>query len=161
MMQAFLANYAYINIVDQLTRVRGIASVTVFGAGQYALRCWVRPDRLAKLNITVPEIVDALQKQNTVNPAGQVAGEPSPPGQEFTYAIRAQGRLVTPEEFGRIVLRANPDGSLVRLRDVARLELGAQTYNIEGRFKAGLLQSWRSINFRARTPWKRRLAPKR
>ena len=133
--ETFLANYAYINIVDQLTRVRGIASVTVFGAGQYALRCWVRPDRLAKLNITVPEIVDALQKQNTVNPAGQVAGEPSPPGQEFTYTIQAQGRLVTPEEFGRIVLRANPDGTLVRLRDVARLELGAQTYNIEGRFK--------------------------
>jgi len=133
--ETFLANYAYINIVDQLTRVRGIARVTVFGAGQYALRCWVHPDRLAKLNITVPEIIDALQKQNTVNPAGQIAGEPSPRGQEFTYAIQAQGRLVSPEEFGRIVLRANPDGTLVRLRDVARLELGAQTYNIEGRFK--------------------------
>ena len=133
-MLAFLSNYAHINIVDPLTRVRGIASVTVFGAGQYALRCWVRPDRLAKLNITVPEIVDAMQKQNTVNPSGQVAGEPSPPGQEFTYTIQAQGRLVTPEEFGRIVLRANPDGTFVRLSDVARLELGAQTYNLEGRF---------------------------
>ncbi len=130
----FLANYAYINLVDQLTRVRGIAGVTVFGAGQYAMRAWVRPDQLAKLNITVPEIVDALQKQNTVNPAGQVGGAPSPPGQEFTYAIRAQGRLATPEEFGRIVLRANPDSSLVRLKDVARLDLGAQDYNIQGRF---------------------------
>jgi hydrophobic/amphiphilic exporter-1 (mainly G- bacteria), HAE1 family len=130
----FLANYAYINIVDQLTRVRGIASVTVFGAGQYAMRCWVRPDLLAKLNITIPEIVDALQKQNAVNPAGQVGGEPSPPGQEFTYAIRAQGRLETPEDFGQIVLRANPGGSLVRLKDVARLELGAQDYAIRGRF---------------------------
>ncbi|HEX9080469.1 MAG TPA: efflux RND transporter permease subunit [Desulfuromonadaceae bacterium] len=130
----FLANYAYINIVDQLTRVRGIASATVFGAGQYAMRCWVKPDMLAKLNITVPEIADALQKQNAVNPAGQVGGEPSPPGQEFTYAIRAQGRLTTPEDFGQIVLRANPGGSLVRLRDVARLELGAQDYNIQGRF---------------------------
>ncbi|MCE5263932.1 MAG: efflux RND transporter permease subunit [Deltaproteobacteria bacterium] len=130
----FLANYAYINIVDQLTRVRGIASVAVFGAGQYAMRCWVRPDILANLNITIPEIVDALQKQNTVNPAGQVGSEPSPPGQEFTYAIRAQGRLSTPEQFGEIVLRANPGGSLVRLKDVARLELGAQDYNIQGRF---------------------------
>jgi HAE1 family hydrophobic/amphiphilic exporter-1 len=130
----FLANYAYINLNDQLTRVKGIASVTIFGAGQYAMRCWVRPDLLAKLNITVPEIVDALQKQNAVNPAGQVGGEPIPPGQEFTYAIRAQGRLVTPEEFGRIVLRANPDGSLVRLQDVARIELGAQDYGINGRF---------------------------
>jgi len=138
----FLANYSYINIVDQLTRVPGIASVTVFGAGQYAMRCWVRPDLLAKLNITIPEIVTALQQQNTVNPAGQVGGEPSPPGQEFTYAIRAQGRLTTPEEFGRIVLRANPDGSLVRLKDVARLELGSQDYNIRGRFNgqpAGIL----------------------
>src|SRR5208283_2147487 len=123
--ETFLANYAYINIVDQLTRVKGIARVTVFGAGQYAMRCWVRPDRLAKLNITVPEIVNAIQKQNTVNPSGQVAGEPVPPGQEFTYTIGAQGRLLTPEEFGAIVLRANPDGSLVRLKDVARLELGA------------------------------------
>ncbi|HTP67219.1 MAG TPA: efflux RND transporter permease subunit, partial [Geobacteraceae bacterium] len=130
----FLANYAYINIVDQLTRVPGIASVTVFGAGQYAMRCWVKPDMLAKLNITIPEIGDALLKQNAVNPAGQVGGEPSPPGQEFTYAIRAQGRLVTTEDFGQIVLRANPGGSIVRLRDVARLELGAQDYNIQGRF---------------------------
>jgi hydrophobic/amphiphilic exporter-1 (mainly G- bacteria), HAE1 family len=138
----FLANYAYINIIDQLTRVKGIASVTVFGAGQYAMRCWVRPDMLAKLNITIPDIADALQKQNTVNPAGQVGSEPSPPGQEFTYAIRAQGRLVTPEDFGQIVLRANPGGSLVRLKDVARLELGAQDYNIQGRFNgepAGIL----------------------
>jgi hydrophobic/amphiphilic exporter-1 (mainly G- bacteria), HAE1 family len=130
----FLANYAYIHINDQLTRVKGIASVTVFGAGQYAIRCWVRPDVLAKLSITIPEIIDAMQKQNTVNPAGQVGGEPIPQGQDFTYAVRAQGRLVEPEEFGRIVLRANSDGSLVRLRDVARIELGAQDYNIQGRF---------------------------
>ncbi len=130
----FLANYAYINIVDQLSRVKGIATIAVFGAGQYAMRCWVRPDVLAKLNITIPEIVDAIEKQNTVNPAGQVGGEPLPPGQEFTYAIRAQGRLVTEEQFGQIVIRANPGGSLVRLKDVARLELGSQDYNIAGRF---------------------------
>jgi len=129
----FLANYAYINLNDQLTRVPGIASVTVFGAGQYAMRCWVKPDQLAKLNITVPEIVNAIQKQNTVNPAGQVGGEPAPPGQEFTYAIRAQGRLETPEQFSDIVLRANPDGSFVRLKDVARIELGSQTYSMAGR----------------------------
>jgi HAE1 family hydrophobic/amphiphilic exporter-1 len=129
----FLANYAYINLNDQLTRVPGIASVTVFGAGQYAMRIWVEPDHLAKLNITVPEIVNAIQEQNTVNPAGQVGAEPAPAGQEFTYAIKAQGRLETPEEFERIVLRANPDGSFVRLRDVGRVELGAQTYAIVGR----------------------------
>ena len=129
----FLANYSYININDQMTRVKGIASVTVFGAGQYAMRLWVRPDVLAKLNITIPEIINAVQTQNTVNPAGQVGAQPVPAGQEFTYAVRAQGRLVTEEDFGKVVLRANPDGSIVRVSDVARIELGAQTYNMEGR----------------------------
>src|SRR5512137_2985840 len=88
----FLANYAYINLNDQITRVPGIASVTVFGAGQYAMRLWVKPDQLAKLGITIPEIIDAVQQQNTVNPAGQIGGEPIPQGQEFTYAVRSQGR---------------------------------------------------------------------
>ena len=123
----------YINLYDQLTRVPGIGNVQVFGAGQYAMRLWVKPDQLAKLGITVPEIISAVQKQNTVNPAGQVGGEPMPSGQEFTYTVRAQGRLQTPEEFGEIVVRANPDGSFVRLKDVARIELGAQTYNMKGR----------------------------
>ena len=129
----FLANYAYINIVDQLTRVPGIANVVVFGAGQYAMRIWVRPDRLAQLNITVAEILNAVNRQNTVNPAGRLGVVPVPPGQEFSYSVRAQGRLETIEEFGQIVLRANPDGSLVRLQDVARIELGAQDYDITGR----------------------------
>ena len=130
----FLANYSYINLNDQLTRVPGIASVTVFGAGQYAMRCWVRPDKLAKMGVTVPEIVKAIQTQNTVNPAGQIGGEPVPKGQEFTYAVLAQGRLPSPEEFGQIVIRANTDGSVVRLKDVARLDLGAQSYNLVGRY---------------------------
>src|SRR5216110_337677 len=129
----FLANYAYINLVDQLTRVPGIGNVQVFGAGQYAMRLWVKPDQLAKLGITVPDIITAVQKQNNVNPAGQVGGEPIPSGQKFTYTVRAQGRLQTPEEFGEIVVRANPDGSFVRVKDIARIDLGAQTYNLRGR----------------------------
>ncbi|HNO73329.1 MAG TPA: efflux RND transporter permease subunit, partial [Accumulibacter sp.] len=129
----FLANYAYININDQMTRVKGIASVSVFGAGQYAMRLWVKPDQLAKLNITIPEIINAVNTQNTVNPAGTIGAEPVPRGQEFTYAVRAQGRLQSTEEFGRIVLRANPDGSVVRVGDVARIELGAQNYSQQGR----------------------------
>ncbi len=129
----FLANYAYINLNDELTRVPGIASVAVFGAGQYAMRYWVKPDQLAKLNLTVADIVTAIQAQNTVNPAGQIGAEPAPQGQDFTYSVRAQGRLASPEEFGAVVLRANPDGSMVRLRDVARVELGAQLYNVLGR----------------------------
>jgi HAE1 family hydrophobic/amphiphilic exporter-1 len=129
----FLANYSFININDQMTRIKGIASVSVFGAGQYAMRIWVRPDQLAKLNITIPEIINAVKAQNTVNPAGQVGSQPVPDGQEFTYTVRAQGRLQSEEEFGNIVLRANPDGSIVRVKDVARIELGAQNYKQEGR----------------------------
>jgi hydrophobic/amphiphilic exporter-1 (mainly G- bacteria), HAE1 family len=130
----FLANYAYINLVDQLTRVPGIAKVLVFGAGQYAMRIWVQPEKLAKLQVTVPQIVQAIQVQNTVNPAGKIGGEPVPAGQQFTYTVRAQGRLVSAEEFGDIIIRANPDGSNLRLKDVARLELGAQTYDVVGRY---------------------------
>jgi len=107
--------------------------VTIFGAAQYAIRFWVRPDTLAKLDITVSEIISAIQSQNTVNPAGQIGANPVPPGQEFTYTVRAQGRLASVEEFENIVVRAVPDGSLVRVKDVARVELGAQSYNIESR----------------------------
>jgi len=129
----FLANYAYINLYDRLSRVPGIGQVTVFGAGQYAMRLWVKPDRLAKLGITVSDITNAIQAQNTVNPAGQIGGAPAPPGQEYTYTVRAQGRLVTPEQFGNIILRETPDGGIVRIKDVARIELGAQDYSAMGR----------------------------
>jgi hydrophobic/amphiphilic exporter-1 (mainly G- bacteria), HAE1 family len=129
----FLANYAYINLVDSITRSAGIGQVQVFGAGQYAMRLWVKPDQLAKLGITVPEIVNAIQTQNTVNPAGKIGGEPVPSGQQFSYAVRAQGRLVSPEEFGEIVVRESPEGGVVRVSDVARIELGAQDYSTAGR----------------------------
>ena len=129
----FLANYAYINISDALTRVHGIGSVVVQGAGAYAMRQWVKPDQLASLGVTVPDLVKALEQQNTVNPSGQVGVEPAPPGQEFTYTMRAQGRLVTEQDFGDVVIREAKDGSVVRRKDVARIELGTQTYNVIGR----------------------------
>jgi len=129
----FLANYAYINLVDQVTRVKGISNINVFGAGQYAMRFWVKPDQLAKLNLTVSDVISAVNVQNAVNPVGQIGGSPSLAAQEYTYTAIAQGRLVTEEEFGRIVVRENPDGSVVRLKDVARIELGAQVYSIVGR----------------------------
>ena len=129
----FLANYAYINLNDPITRVKGVANVQVFGAGQYATRIWLNPDTLARLGITVSDVINAVQSQNTVNPAGQIGGQPAPPGQEFTYAVQAQGRLVTPEEFGNIVVRENPDGGVVRVKDVGRVELGAQYYTLMGR----------------------------
>jgi HAE1 family hydrophobic/amphiphilic exporter-1 len=129
----FLANYEYININDPVTRVPGIASVQVFGAGQYAMRMWLKPDALTKLGVTVSDVVNAVQSQNTVNPTGQMGGEPAPKGQEFTYSVRAQGRLTTPEQFGDIIVRENPGGGAVRVKDVARIELGAQTYTLAGR----------------------------
>ena len=130
----FLSNYAYINLVDPITRSYGIGNVQVFGAGQYAMRLWVKPDQLAKLGITVTDIISAIQAQNTVNPAGQAGGQPAPKGQEFTYSVLAQGRLISPEEFGNIVLRETPDGGIVRVHDVARIELGSQDYSTSGRF---------------------------
>jgi HAE1 family hydrophobic/amphiphilic exporter-1 len=129
----FLANYAYINLNDPITRIPGIASVQVFGAGQYAMRIWLKPDVLSKLGITVSDVVNAVQTQNTVNPAGQIGGAPNPSQQEFTYSVRAQGRLATPQEFGDIIVRENPDGGAVRVRDVARIELGSQSYTLMGR----------------------------
>jgi len=129
----FLANYAYINLVDQITRVKGISNINVFGAGQYAMRFWLNPDQLAKLNITASDVINAVNSQNTVNPAGQIGGPPSLPRQEYTYTAIVQGRLITEKQFGEIVVRENADGSVVRLKDVARIELGAQLYSIAGR----------------------------
>jgi len=130
----FLSNYARINIQDQLSRVPGIGNVLSFGAGEYAMRLWVKPDQLAKLNITVPEIINAVAAQNTVNPAGQIGSEPVPQGQEYTYTVRAQSRLLSEDEFAQIVIRENPDGGTVRLKDVARIEMGEQVYSYKGRF---------------------------
>jgi hydrophobic/amphiphilic exporter-1 (mainly G- bacteria), HAE1 family len=130
----FLANYSNINLADQLNRVYGISRVQEFGSDKYAMRVWVKPDKLAKLGITVPQITAAMQTQNNVNPAGQIGAEPIPSGQVFTYTVRTDGYLTTAEEFGDIILRANQDGSVVRLKDVARIELGAQTYSLGARY---------------------------
>jgi HAE1 family hydrophobic/amphiphilic exporter-1 len=126
----FLANYAAINIVDELARIRGVGLAEVLGGSltEYAMRIWIRPDELAKLNLTVPDITNAIQNQNVLVPAGQIGGEPAPPGTEFTYTVDTGGRFETPEEFGAVVVRSNPDGSQVLLRDVARIELGSQNY---------------------------------
>ncbi|HEX3987667.1 MAG TPA: multidrug efflux RND transporter permease subunit [Acidobacteriaceae bacterium] len=129
----FLTNYAIINLQDELTRVPGVSRVQVFG-GQYALRVWVNPDLMAKLGVTATDVINAIQTQNNVNPAGQIGGEPIPSGQQFTYTVRTQGRLVTPEQFGNIIIRANPDGSVLHLRDVARVELGSQSYSLSARY---------------------------
>ncbi len=130
----FLGNYATINIVDEILRVPGVGDVRVFGAFDYSMRIWVNPEVLANYGLTVADLQRAIQSQSTVNPAGQVGGEPIPPGQVFTYTVRAQGRLSTVEEFGDIIVRANPDGSFLRLKEVARIELGTENYSQRGRF---------------------------
>jgi len=129
----FLANYANINIVDALYRVSGVGEVRVFGAGDYAMRIWVKPDRLASLGLSVPELAGAIREQSAVNPSGQVGARPTPMGMDMTYTVRAAGRLQTAEQFGDIIVRSNPDGSIVRLKDVARIELGALSYQQIGR----------------------------
>jgi hydrophobic/amphiphilic exporter-1 (mainly G- bacteria), HAE1 family len=129
----FLSNYAAININDLLARIKGVGDVKLFGGSDYAMRLWVKPDRLSKLGLTVPDVVKAVQEQNVISPAGQIGGPPAPPGTDFTYTVRTQGRLMDENEFGNIVIRTNPDGSQLRLRDVARIELGTLLYNQVGR----------------------------
>ncbi|HLK40511.1 MAG TPA: multidrug efflux RND transporter permease subunit [Polyangiaceae bacterium] len=130
----FLANYALININDALLRIKGVGDVRNLGAADYSMRIWIKPDLLARLGLTVTDLQNAVRSQNVVNPAGQVGAEPAPPGQQLTYTVRAQGRLVDPEEFENVIVRENPDGSNVRLKDVARIELGALTYQQYGTF---------------------------
>jgi HAE1 family hydrophobic/amphiphilic exporter-1 len=129
----FLSNYALININDQLARIGGVGQVTLFGGSDYAMRLWVRPDKLQGLGLTVTDLLNAVKTQNLLQPSGQIGGPPAPKGTEFTYQVRTQGRLLTPEEFGKIIVRANPDGSVVRMADVARIELGSVLYNAVGR----------------------------
>jgi HAE1 family hydrophobic/amphiphilic exporter-1 len=117
-----------------LLRVPGVGQVTNFGAADYAMRVWVKPDQLTKLGLTVTDLSNAVQQQSAVNPAGQIGAEPAPKGQQFTYAVRAPGRLANAEEFGNIIVRQNPDGSTVRLKDVSRIELGSIVYQQIGRY---------------------------
>jgi HAE1 family hydrophobic/amphiphilic exporter-1 len=130
----FLGNYAIINVNDALLRIKGVGDVRNLGTGEYSMRVWLKPDVLASLGLTVTDVAAAIRSQNVVNPAGQVGAEPAPTGQEFAYTVRAQGRLQTPEQFGAIIVRENPDGSVVRVSDVARIELGTVTYTQEGAF---------------------------
>jgi HAE1 family hydrophobic/amphiphilic exporter-1 len=129
----FLGNYATINVNDALYRVPGVGQIQNYGTADYAMRIWIKPERLASLGLTVPDLLNAVKQQSTVNPSGGIGTEPAPKGQEFTYTVRSQGRLVTAEEFGNVVVRLNPDGSVVRLKDVSRIELGALNYQQRAR----------------------------
>ena len=125
---SFLSNYATINIIDEMLRVRGVGDVRNLGASDYALRIWLKPAVLSRLGLTVADVQAAVASQNVVNPAGSLGAEPAAGNNAFTYTVRAQGRLVTPEEFGAILLRSTPEGGRVHLRDVAKVELGSLNY---------------------------------
>ncbi len=127
--QNVLGNYALINIKDVLSRIRGVGRVDVLGASDYSMRIWIKPDLLAKMGITVPEIMGAIRDQNVIVPGGKFGAEPAPPGTEFTYTVRLPDRLQTEEEFGEIVVRTHSDGSQVKIKDIARVELGVESYS--------------------------------
>src|SRR5215813_1489898 len=129
----FLGNYCDINLVDAIKRVRGVGDVKNFTAQDYTMRIWLRPDRMASLGITPDDIQNALKEQNAQSPAGRIGAEPAPPGQQMQYNVRALGLLKDPKEFADIIIRSNPDGSQVKVKDVGRVELGAQTYDLRAR----------------------------
>src|SRR6187401_1028753 len=129
----FLSNYTTININDALARIPGVGQINLFGGSDYAMRVWLRPDVIGRLGVTVPDIANAIAQQNQLTPAGQIGGPPAPSGTEYTYTVRTQGRLLNEEEFSNIIVRTAADGSEVRLKDIARLELGTMLYNAVGR----------------------------
>jgi hydrophobe/amphiphile efflux-1 (HAE1) family protein len=129
----FLNNYSMINIRDALLRVPGIAQVDLYGGAEYGMRVWLRPDRLTALGLTPADVINAIKEQNLQAPAGQVGAAPSAPGQEFTYTVKAPGRLVSAEEFENIILKQTPGGGTLRIKDIGRAELGSENYKSFGR----------------------------
>jgi HAE1 family hydrophobic/amphiphilic exporter-1/multidrug efflux pump len=129
----FLSNYASLNIADELKRLKGVGDVTIFGAQDYSMRVWLRPDRMAQLGLTTSDIAAAVRAQNAQNAAGKIGQAPAPDDQMLVYTVTAKGRLLTPEEFGNIIVRSSTEtgkyGGVLRLKDVARIELGAYSYD--------------------------------
>ena len=125
----FLSNFLTVNVLDLLKRVPGVADASIFGARDYSMRVWLRPDRMAQLGVTTTDVANAIRAQNNQYAAGKIGQEPATEGQPLVYSVTARGRLVDPEEFGNIILRASGPGGVLRVKDVARLELGAQAYD--------------------------------
>ncbi|MEA2039136.1 MAG: multidrug efflux RND transporter permease subunit [Thermodesulfobacteriota bacterium] len=133
----FLSNYASINIVDILKRLPGVGDVQIFGEKKYAMRLWLNPDKLTSMEMTAMDVIAAVQEQNVQVAAGKIGDTPSPPGQTFTCSINTLGRLSSPEQFEDIIIRTRPDGSVVRVKDVGRVELGAENYGWFGHLNGG------------------------
>src|SRR4030095_4184991 len=129
----FLNNYGFINVVDELKRINGIGDVSVFGGSEYAMRIWTQPDRLSRYNLTVNDVINKLKEQNLIKPGGSFGGNPASPGTQNTYTAMLQSRLVSEQEFGNIILKSDENGAIVRMSDVARIELGKENYNMTSR----------------------------
>src|ERR1700726_2544163 len=130
----YLSNYATINIIDQLARIKGVGQVTLFGPLDYSLRIWLDPDRMTELNLTPNDVIAAVQNQNVQAALGRIGAAPTANQQQLQINIKTKGRLTQPEEFAAIVLRANPDGSVIRIKDVARVEMSAKSQDRYSRF---------------------------
>lgn len=132
----FISNYALINLNDELSRIPGVGQVTMFGGSEYAMRVWINPSKIASRGLTVVEVINAIKSQNVISPGGKIGGDPAPIGTKNTYPVKLQGRLESPSDFEEIIVKANPDGSLVRVKDIGRVDLGAQNYNAVGRLNS-------------------------
>ncbi|MES2637300.1 MAG: efflux RND transporter permease subunit, partial [Pseudomonadota bacterium] len=126
----YLSNYGTLNVLDELKRIKGVGDATIFGAQDYSMRIWLRPDRMAQLGVTTTDIANAIQSQNAQYAAGKIGQEPSPSSQQLVYTVTAKGRLIEPSEFGNIIIRADGPRGVLYLKDVARIELGSQSYNV-------------------------------
>ncbi|MDP3211835.1 MAG: hydrophobe/amphiphile efflux-1 family RND transporter [Methylotenera sp.] len=126
----FLSNYATLNVLDEIKRIKGVGDATIFGAQDYSMRIWLRPDRMAQLGVTTTDIANAIRSQNAQYAAGKIGQDPSPSNQQLVYTVTAKGRLIDPAEFGNIIIRADGQRGVLHLKDVARIELGSQSYNV-------------------------------
>jgi len=126
----YLSNYATLNVLDELKRVKGVGDALIFGGQDYAMRIWLRPDRMAQLGVSSSDVAAAIAAQNNQYAAGKIGQEPAPSSQQLVYTVSAKGRLLDPAEFGNIIIRADGPRGLLYLKDVARVELGAQSYNV-------------------------------
>jgi HAE1 family hydrophobic/amphiphilic exporter-1/multidrug efflux pump len=143
----FISNYASINVRDALARIAGVGEATVLSALDYSMRIWMNPERMASLGIAPGDVIAAIERQNLQASAGQIGAPPAPPGQQVQYTLRAQGRLRDVEAFERIIVRTRPDGAIVRIRDIARVELGARSYAVRAEFNgapAAMLMVYRA-----------------
>ncbi len=129
----FLNNYASINVLDQLSRIKGVGEVALFGGSDYAMRVWLKPDIMSKLGVTVEDVKNALNAQNMISPGGKFGAEPAPMGTDFTYGVTLQDRLVNEKQFASIVVRSKEDGAQVLLCDISRVELGTENYSSSAR----------------------------